>query len=434
MIGEAAREQRRFDPHPSSVAEARRLVRGALVGTDPHDWLERAQLCVSELVTNAVVHAGTPVDVLVLQHATGLRIEVVDRSPHLPIPRHYANLAGTGRGLMMVDQSCDRWGVLTNDDGKTVWFELGAAADVGVDPERSSTGVTVRETVSVVLLNMPLLLHSAWRMHAESLLREYLLARLDEDAGDLLGAHAAASAAISVLQEQIPVPDVGENPDGIMAAAVEPFVSMERLEIRVPSSSLPSFETLDLLLESATTLADAGHLMTPGTQPEIRAFRRWLCAEVRRQPGGVHPTAWDPDAAQATVALDDLLPWDGESVTEAGHGVVAADDLNRIIAVSRPALAMMRYEEPGDLIGKRLVDIVPFRFRQAHVAGFTMHLFAGRAALIGVPVEVPVLCADGAERLVELTVRSHPLPRGRHVFVADLLEPAAQTARSRPSQ
>ena len=47
-------------------------------------------------------------------------------------------------------------------------------------------------------------------------------------------------------------------------------------------------------------------------------------------------------------------------------------------------------------------------------------MFAGRSALIGVPVEVPVLCADGAERMMELTVRSLPLPRGRHVFTADL--------------
>ncbi|MET0526628.1 MAG: ATP-binding protein [Nocardioides sp.] len=422
MIGEAAREHRRLEPHPSSVAEARRLVREVLGDHPQGDWLERAQLCVSELVTNAVVHAGTPVDVHVLVHGGGVRVEVLDHSPHLPIPRRYASLAGTGRGLMMVDQSCERWGVLTNDDGKTVWFELGAPADLGLDPELSSTDGVRRPTVSVVLHNVPLLLHSAWRMHAETLLREYLLSRLDENL-DHLEAHAAASEAIAVLQEQVPVPEVGDDPDGIMAAATEPFVSREQLEIEVPLASLPNFEMLDLLLESAVTLADAGRLMTPGTQPEIRAFRRWLCGEVTRQAQGNAPTPWDPDAAHPVESPSEPLPWDPGVVSHADTAVLAADDANRIVAVSPAAVALLVYGSEPELVGKRLVDIVPFRFRQAHLAGFTLHMFAGRAALIGVPVQVPILCADGRELLVELTVHSQPLPRGRHVFTADLRVP-----------
>ncbi len=426
MIGEAAREQRRLEPHPSSVAEARRLVRAVLDDRDD-DWLERAQLCVSELVTNAVVHAGTQVDVHVQVHPDGLRVEVVDRSPHLPIPRAYASLAGTGRGLMMVEQSCDRWGVLTNDDGKTVWFELGATADGDADPAVPIVAAG-RATVPVVLLNVPLLLHSAWRMHAESLLREYLLTQLSDESFAELEAHAAASEAISVLQEQVPAPDVGEDPDGIMASATEPHVSRERLEIDVPVASLPNFEVLDLLLEQAVTLSDAGRLMTPGTQPEIRAFRRWLCGEVLRQSQGSAPLAWDPDAVAVPKIPSVPLPWDSTTVSSAAGAVVAADDANRIVAASAAAVTLLGFADEDDLVGRRLVEIVPFRFRQAHLAGFTLHMFAGRSALIGVPVEVPVLCADGVERLMELTVRSLPLPGGRHVFTADLRRVRADDA------
>ncbi|WP_309647318.1 ATP-binding protein, partial [Nocardioides sp.] len=121
-----SRENRQLRPHPSSVAEARRAVRAAFSGSSfDLELVDTAELCVSELVTNAVVHAGTDIVVAVQLYEGGARVAVQDRSAHLPVPRHYASLAATGRGLLMVDQLVTRWGVASSAESKTVWFEVG---------------------------------------------------------------------------------------------------------------------------------------------------------------------------------------------------------------------------------------------------------------------------------------------------------------------
>ena len=100
---------------------------------------------------------------------------------------------------------------------------------------------------------------------------------------------------------------------------------------------------------------------------------------------------------------------------------VAADDTNRIIAVSAPALALLGYDLADELVGHRLVEIIPARYRQAHLAGFTLYLSNGRAPLLDRPVRVPVLHRDGSESELELTISSQLLEGGRHVFVAGLV-------------
>jgi anti-sigma regulatory factor (Ser/Thr protein kinase) len=112
----------------SSVAAARRLVRGELahaeVPDERADFVDTASLLVSELVTNAIVHARTDVEVRLVTDHHMLRAEVSDGNPTFPSPRRPIGLAGTGRGLLMMDQVASRWGVLPSGSGKTVWFEL----------------------------------------------------------------------------------------------------------------------------------------------------------------------------------------------------------------------------------------------------------------------------------------------------------------------
>ena len=112
----------------SSVAAARRLVRGELahteVPTERSDFVDAASLLVSELVTNAIVHARTDVELRLVTDAHMLRAEVSDGNPTFPTPRRPMGLAGTGRGLRMMDDLASRWGVSSSGSGKTVWFEL----------------------------------------------------------------------------------------------------------------------------------------------------------------------------------------------------------------------------------------------------------------------------------------------------------------------
>ena len=114
---------RLLQAHPSSVAAARKMVRDIWPRRDAKTW-SRLQLLVSEVVTNALVHAGTPIGFHASVGDVGLRVEVSDGSTQAPAPRRYAAMAGTGRGLRLVQQLVKDWGVQARPNGKTVWFEL----------------------------------------------------------------------------------------------------------------------------------------------------------------------------------------------------------------------------------------------------------------------------------------------------------------------
>ena len=130
----SAGEQRQtFPAAPISAGHARRFVERALevAGLAPFSYA--ATLLVSELVANAVLHTGTPFDVVVRPGADRVRIEVHDGSPELPVRRHYSNMSGTGRGLMLVEQMAAGWGSDLTAKGKVVWFELDRESTQALD-------------------------------------------------------------------------------------------------------------------------------------------------------------------------------------------------------------------------------------------------------------------------------------------------------------
>ncbi len=109
---------------PRSPGQARRFVAGALEDAGL-DYLEDAVLLlVSELVTNALLHARTAISVACTITRAELLVEVTDGSGVLPQRRHYATTATTGRGLALVEATAQDWGVERRDDGKVVWFTL----------------------------------------------------------------------------------------------------------------------------------------------------------------------------------------------------------------------------------------------------------------------------------------------------------------------
>ena len=132
MNGEARLPLR---PIPASAATARQFVEDTLGAWGCDDFLDAARLLVSELVTNAVLHARTDFELVLRVLRSGVRVEVRDGSAAAPVVRHYEDEAMTGRGLALVEQMATRWGVQPNGKGKTVWFEIGAPA-----PRRRRTG------------------------------------------------------------------------------------------------------------------------------------------------------------------------------------------------------------------------------------------------------------------------------------------------------
>lgn len=399
------------------------MVRELLGSAGRDDLAETAVLLVSEVVTNALLHAGTPIEVSLSLDRSGLHAEISDGSTHLPVRRQYATTAGTGRGMRMLEQMVDDWGVTRHRRGKTVWFHLvtpgPAPARVELQEDhqvRRTTG----ETVNVELLNTPLLLHAAWQEHAEALLREYLLASLDDEADvNPIQMHADATDAIAILEEQIPKADVAIESDDLLAEVTDPHLSLARLDLDVPVASVPHFTTLSDAIEASLALAETGRILTPPTQPEVRAFRRWLCRQVVDQAAGAAPEPWSlKGEPSAHPRLD--LTWDVSAVVEATTAVIAADEASRILAMSRPALDLLGYDDADAIVGQRLVSIIPARFRQAHVAGLTMYLLVGRQPLLGRAVELPALRRDGTEVLVEMVVDTEKAGEGHHLFLAEL--------------
>ena len=100
---------------------------------------------------------------------------------------------------------------------------------------------TTDDRVAVELHGVPLLLHSAWQMQAESLLREYLLARLDDDNGtDEIERHAAASDAMALLQEQVPAPVLDEDPEALDALRPSTLRLLQRSSVRAVRRRSPA--------------------------------------------------------------------------------------------------------------------------------------------------------------------------------------------------
>lgn len=89
--------------------------------------VEAAELALSEVVTNAVVHARTGVRVDLRLEPDGLRVEVTDRGTDSPVRRVQVPDADDvgGRGLLIVDALTRAWGSNRSDGGTTVWFEVG---------------------------------------------------------------------------------------------------------------------------------------------------------------------------------------------------------------------------------------------------------------------------------------------------------------------
>ncbi|WP_327416751.1 SpoIIE family protein phosphatase [Streptomyces sp. NBC_01233] len=175
-----ARAAASFDPLGRSVAAARAFVRDTLQGWGFADIVDDAVVLTSELVTNAVVHAGTRAEVLCLRAEGGVRVEVADRYPERELPlrhpdeRPYADPdRENGRGLMLCAALATRWGVEYTATHKHVWFRLdlpdrpvGTRSAGPVVPDRMLPLADSRVRVAVLQIDASDAI-SAWNEDAE---------------------------------------------------------------------------------------------------------------------------------------------------------------------------------------------------------------------------------------------------------------------------
>jgi serine phosphatase RsbU (regulator of sigma subunit)/PAS domain-containing protein len=198
-----ARAAATFEPVGRSVASARGFVRDTLQGWGFSEVVDDAVVLASELVTNAVVHAGTAAEVLCLRHEHSVRVEVADRYPKRALPVFdgalYEDADGSGaldgrplggggyepahadlereggRGLLLCAALASRWGVDYTSTRKRVWFQLDLPARAAgtrfagpVTPDELLP--TADETVRVAVIQVDAEGRvSAWNADAEIL-------------------------------------------------------------------------------------------------------------------------------------------------------------------------------------------------------------------------------------------------------------------------
>ena len=114
-----------------SARQARQFVQAELddAGADDDVLAERLALATSEMVTNAVVHAGTDIEVRITIDGHDIWVEVIDAGPNRPCRSPASLTESGGRGLLIVEALADAWGVAEVNDGqgKMVWIRVSRA-------------------------------------------------------------------------------------------------------------------------------------------------------------------------------------------------------------------------------------------------------------------------------------------------------------------
>jgi anti-sigma regulatory factor (Ser/Thr protein kinase) len=124
-LAAAAEAWAKFPRERQAPTAARHFVTDVLKGWGHSpSLLEDAKLVVSELATNAVIHASSPFSVEIRPNGSLVRLSVRDASRAQPRVRHDNGLAISGRGLRLIDALAADWGVEIAAEGKTVWAEL----------------------------------------------------------------------------------------------------------------------------------------------------------------------------------------------------------------------------------------------------------------------------------------------------------------------
>ncbi|WP_194920293.1 ATP-binding SpoIIE family protein phosphatase [Catenulispora rubra] len=114
-----------LDPDPMAARAARRFVTSTLAEWDLEHLTDDVLSVVTELVTNATQHAATTSQLALRSHPGRLMVEVADCDGRIPRPAVTQVMDERHRGLLIVAQLSQRWGVRPTDRGKIVWAEMG---------------------------------------------------------------------------------------------------------------------------------------------------------------------------------------------------------------------------------------------------------------------------------------------------------------------
>ena len=289
-------------PEPRSVRAARTWVVSELSAIGREDLSDAAELGVSELVTNAILHAEPPITVRIGGTATHPRVEVHDTSQVPPRVRSMTDddrlLATIGRGLGIVAMYSTTWGAEVSTQGKVVWFEPAGDGDDGanlagvvfdlavvVDERRAPAGVAT-DRITVRLLRMPVQVFGHYRVWYDELRRELRLLALNHGA-DYPLARELSELTLQVEQERRQASGIDR-----LDAAITAGQDRVDLEYHVPASAGTTMGRLLALLEDVDVFCSEQRLLTLAPNAQQIALREWYLGEFTRQTAGEAPTPW----------------------------------------------------------------------------------------------------------------------------------------------
>jgi anti-sigma regulatory factor (Ser/Thr protein kinase) len=286
----------------------------------PVDVSSCAALLTSELVTNAILHAATPMCVTLHILPDRIRVDVADGNLSFPAVKDYGRDAATGRGLTLFNTLASDWGVQAVDGGKIVWFEL--PVDFPVTPVNFSDGTfrfdlmglthpdlhgeePTSPMVSVRLIGIPVALLQKASEQYEALFREL---RLMKERGGSAPGSPELPERLSVLVSEIGTRfgRLGPGMDEMWQTAVDNNMDRFDWTLELPQAAVVACEFYDAMLDEADEFGLSAQLLTLPASPTTVAVRRWFLSELIGQLYGKAPVAWSESrfhsALQATTA------------------------------------------------------------------------------------------------------------------------------------
>lgn len=288
-------------PGPRGVHEARRWVTQVCRDIERLDLVDCAELGVSELVTNAVLHGADPIQVRVRGTREHPRVEVRDASverPVLPGPLALepddSLLLTFGRGLSIVARSSDAWGAEIESDGKIVWFAPARGfSEEGVEPVFSLATPDAMlpespppDMVDVMVPQVPLRLYVGFQHHFRELRREVRLLSLA--AGEDYPVATSLAHLFETLESQLNDGMRLTQMQGALAAGAE----VSDMSVRMPRAAADTLERLLDLLDLADEFCRAERLLSLARTAEQRDFQRWFLGQYIRQARGQATSEW----------------------------------------------------------------------------------------------------------------------------------------------
>jgi anti-sigma regulatory factor (Ser/Thr protein kinase) len=300
---------------PRGVQDARRWVVGTFRDIGRDDLVECAEMAVSEVVTNALLHGLPPIQVRVRGTREHPRVEVSDGSQEPPtLPSAGLDLDAIddfdldglddllltfGRGLSIVARASDAWGAEIEDDGKTVWFTPSAefsddAGSEGVVTGTRDLGDTTGEQpadpMKFHLLGVPVRDYISFHNHFRELRREVRLLAMANEAD-----YPLARDLVEVfdrLGRPLTRGSVRGEVDHAQAAG-QTATDLEVLMGRQEALGVARFVELLALTDA---FAREEKMLALARTPRQLAFQTWFLGELVHQAEGEAPQRWSEPA------------------------------------------------------------------------------------------------------------------------------------------